>query len=89
MKDKDINSIEKKIEKLNPFVIATKASVSRSKEPEEIAEYFKNATIIPDLKKAINYAVEKAEKNDLLLITGSIFVVGEAYPFITKDLNKL
>jgi dihydrofolate synthase / folylpolyglutamate synthase len=88
MKDKDISSIEKKLEKLNPIVIATKASVSRSKEPEEIAEYFKNATILPDLKKAIKYAVENSEKNDLILITGSIFVVGEAYPLLTKHLNK-
>ncbi|MDD5086820.1 MAG: bifunctional folylpolyglutamate synthase/dihydrofolate synthase [Candidatus Nanoarchaeia archaeon] len=89
MKDKDISSIEKKLEKLNPMVIATKASLSRSKEPEEIAKYFENIEIIPDLKKAIKYAVDKAEKNDLILITGSIYVVGEAYPFITKDLNKL
>ncbi len=89
MKDKDISSIEKKLEKLNPFVIATKASVSRSKEPEEIAKYFENAVVIPNLKDAINHSIEKAEKNDLVLITGSIFVVGEAYPFLTKHLNKL
>jgi len=88
MKDKDIISIEKKLEKLNPFVIATKASVSRSKEPEEISRYFKNAEVIHGLKNAIKHAVEKTGKKDLVLITGSIFVVGEAYPLLTKHLNK-
>ena len=88
MKDKDINSIAKKIEKLNPMVIATKASVSRSREPEEISVCFKKVDIIPDLKNAIEYAVKKAVKQDLIVITGSIFVVGEAYPFLTKHLNK-
>ena len=88
MKDKNIKSIAKKLEKLNPKVVVTKASVSRSREPEEISGYFKNAEVIPDLKNAVKYAVEKANKDDLVVITGSIFVVGEAYPFITKHLNK-
>ena len=88
MKDKNINSIAKKLEKLNPMVIVTKASVSRSRGPEEISGCFKRAGVIPNLKNAIRHAVKKAEKDDIVLITGSIFVVGEAYPFLTKHLNK-
>jgi len=88
MKDKNISSIAKKLEKLNTTVIVTKASVSRSREPEEISGYFKNAEVISNLKNAIEYAVKKAVKQDLIVITGSIFVIGEAYPFLTKHLNK-
>jgi len=88
MKDKNISSIAKKLEKLNPTVIVTKASVSRSRKPEEISGYFKNAEVISNLKNAIEYAVKKAVKQDLIVITGSIFVIGEAYPFLTKHLNK-
>lgn len=88
MKDKNIKSIAKKLEKLNPNVIVTKANVSRSREPEEISGYFENAEVIPDLKNAVKYAIEKANHDDLIVITGSIFVVGGAYPFITKHLNK-
>ncbi len=88
MKDKNIKSIAKKLEKLNPNVIVTKANVSRSREPEEISGYFENAEVIPGLKNAVKYAIEKANHDDLIVITGSIFVVGEAYPFITKHLNK-
>ena len=88
MKDKNINSIAKKLEKLNPTVIVTKASVSRSRGPEEISGCFKRAEVIPNLKNAIKHAVKKTEKDDIVLITGSIFVVGEAYPFLTKHLNK-
>ena len=41
--------------------------------------------IIKDVKKAAEYAEEIAEKNDLILVTGSCFVVGEA---IRKSIKK-
>jgi len=82
MKDKNIKSMSRKINKLNPKMILTKANVSRAKDPGSISRFFKHFIIVPDLKRAITYARKKAEKNDLILITGSIFLVGEAYSFL-------
>jgi dihydrofolate synthase/folylpolyglutamate synthase len=82
MKDKNIISISKKINNLNPKMILTKANVSRARDPRKISRFFKHFIIIPDLKKAITYAREIAKKNDLILITGSIFLVGESYSFL-------
>jgi len=82
MKDKNIISISKKINNLNPKMILTKANVSRARDPRKISRFFKHFIIIPDLKKAITYAREIAKKDDLILITGSIFLVGEAYSFL-------
>jgi len=82
MKDKNIISISKKINNLNPKMILTKANVSRARDPRKISRFFKHFIIIPDLKKAITYAREITKKDDLILITGSIFLVGEAYSFL-------
>lgn len=82
MKDKNIISISKKINNLNPKMILTKANVSRARDPRKISRFFKHFIITPDLKKAIAYAGEIAKKDDLILITGSIFLVGEAYSFL-------
>lgn len=78
MQDKD-NEICKLIAKLKAKFILTKSNVERAKDPIDLKKYFLNPIIIPDLNLALNYAKNQAKKNDLILITGSIYLVGEAY----------
>jgi dihydrofolate synthase / folylpolyglutamate synthase len=76
--DKDIKTVSRLI---MPFVyktIITKSKSERAAEPETIKRYFnKNSLIIENPKKGLIYAKKIASKEDLILITGSIFLVGE------------
>jgi len=76
--DKDINSISKIINPLANKIILTKSSNERAAEPKAIKKYFnKKSILINNPKKALNYAKKIATKDDLVLVTGSIFLVGE------------
>ncbi|MFH0868584.1 MAG: folylpolyglutamate synthase/dihydrofolate synthase family protein [Candidatus Woesearchaeota archaeon] len=76
-KDKDIKTISKIIKPLANKVILTKSSNERAAEPEAIKKYFNMPIIIKNSKKALNYAKKTASKDDLILVTGSIFLAGE------------
>jgi len=73
--DKDIKKISKII-KANKTII-TKSKNERSADPKIIKKYFNNSIIINNPNKALKYAKKIKGKNDLILITGSIFMVGE------------
>jgi dihydrofolate synthase / folylpolyglutamate synthase len=62
--------------------ILTKPAIDRALPPETLYEaskgIVKNIKIIPNVKEAINYAVRTASKDEVICITGSLYVVGEA-----------
>ena len=77
-KDKDIISMAKMINPMADKIILTKSSNERAVDPEIIKEYFnKNQLIIKNPKEALKYAKKLAKKGDLILVTGSIFLVGD------------
>ena len=58
--------------------ILTKPSIPRARDPEELARYIKKShIIINDTKKALKYA-KSISKKELIIVTGSIYTVGEA-----------
>ncbi|MCH8067195.1 MAG: bifunctional folylpolyglutamate synthase/dihydrofolate synthase [Nanoarchaeota archaeon] len=75
--DKDIKTMSKIIKNKANIVILTKSNNFKAAEPKTIKKYFKSSIIITNPKKALNYAKSIAKKNDLILIAGSIFLVGE------------
>ena len=76
--DKDIKTISRIIGSLANKVIITKSDSIKAEKPKIIKRYFnKNALIIENPKEALKYAKNIASKKDLILITGSIFLVGE------------
>jgi len=54
-----------------------KPKIPRALDPKILAKHVNNPIIIKDTKKALKYAKNKAKKDDLILVTGSIYVVGE------------
>ncbi len=79
--DKDIRAMTEEIAPLAGEIIITRHNVmDRGAEPEEIARWIRNRTpeIIPDVRKAVDRAVELAGEKDLVLVTGSVFTVAEA-----------
>ena len=77
LKDKDIDAISKIIKPKANKIIITKPKYERAAELLKIKKYFYNPIIINDTKKALKYAKKISKKNDLILVAGSIHVVGE------------
>ncbi|MEW6328960.1 MAG: folylpolyglutamate synthase/dihydrofolate synthase family protein [Candidatus Micrarchaeota archaeon] len=82
MKDKDIRGVVQEMAPAADVVIANKPKVERAAEPEIIAneakKYNKNVYIVRDVKKSIQFARNLASVHDLILITGSIYMLAEA-----------
>lgn len=78
-RDKDIKGICKQLYNLTDKVILTKANNPRATEPRILVRYFKGKTMFKTntVKEAVTKAKILADKEDLILITGSLFVVGE------------
>ncbi|MFH0912670.1 MAG: folylpolyglutamate synthase/dihydrofolate synthase family protein [Candidatus Omnitrophota bacterium] len=77
--DKDIKGICQELSGLADEVILTKSSNPRATEPECLAQYFngKAVHITHDVKEARGEASRLSQKEDLVLVCGSLFVVGE------------
>lgn len=82
MRDKAIREIAEILFPLAERVIATRADNPRSATPEEIAEAAARTgaalEFAPDVPSAIRLACSAARNDAVVVITGSIYVVGEA-----------
>jgi len=78
LKDKDHKKILKELTPLAKRTIITRPNIPRAQDPKILAKQVKDPIIIEDTKKALDQAKKMAKKDDLILITGSIYVVGEA-----------
>jgi dihydrofolate synthase/folylpolyglutamate synthase len=80
--DKPYPAMLKSILSVCNRAILTKPTIDRALEPETLYEaskgIVKNIKIIPDVKSAIDYAIKTASNDEVIFITGSLYVVGEA-----------
>jgi len=81
MGDKDCKSLISELAPLADLIVLTQPMMDRAAPPqvlyEEVKKYHKEAKIVPDVKKAVSFALSLAQKEDMVCITGSIFTVGE------------
>jgi dihydrofolate synthase / folylpolyglutamate synthase len=77
--DKDIKGICRVFRDLADSVVLTKADNPRAAEPKALAGYFENRVVhlAENVKQAKEISKSIARKDDLILVTGSLFVVGE------------
>ena len=76
--DKDIAGICKTLSPLADEIILTRASTIRAADPKKLAAYFqRNTYLTKSVKEAKRLAESLAGDKDLILVTGSLFVVGE------------
>ena len=76
--DKDIEGICKTLSPLADEIILTQAATPRAADPQKLARYFKSKPYLTSsVKEARLLAESLASKKDLILVTGSLFVVGE------------
>ncbi|MFC1821205.1 bifunctional folylpolyglutamate synthase/dihydrofolate synthase [Thermodesulfobacteriota bacterium] len=85
LEDKDISGIIKRIIPLADYVIYTRPDYYRSAPPEEVmrqaASFRKAGEIQPSVSKAIDRAKFLAGHEDIILVCGSLFTVGEALTY--------
>ncbi len=89
-KDKDIKGILKELVPISDAIILTKSKlVERAMDPEAIKGMItpidKVISVTLSTKDALDKAMSVAKPSDLVLITGSLFVVGEAREILVKD----
>ena len=83
--DKNISAIWKELASVSKSVIATRSDNPRSMDPVQIAELLGDASsaqadrdITQSVPEALERALSVAEKDDIICITGSLYVVAEA-----------
>ena len=82
MKDKRLKQTLNYITPLANRIFLTRAEYDRSADPEDLNKFLigkkPRPRIFPTIPQAITQAMKEAGPEDLILITGSLFVVGEA-----------
>lgn len=78
--DKDIPAICRELDEIADEVILTKAAIARAQDPRILKKYICNSkTRLTDkVADAVELARRTSGEDDLILITGSFFVLGEA-----------
>ena len=76
--DKDIKGILNELSPLADKIILTRADSLRAAKPEYIKKFLKNRDVIvsPDIRQAYNISKDLAGVSDIILVTGSIYLVG-------------
>ncbi len=71
-------------------VVLTRAKIDRALDPQRLqevaGEYGAASTIIPDVLKAVKYAIDSSAPDDAICIAGSLYVVGEAKAAFDKGM---
>ncbi|MDP2916885.1 MAG: folylpolyglutamate synthase/dihydrofolate synthase family protein [Dehalococcoidia bacterium] len=86
--DKDLVGVVRELAPYFKEVIATRSVNPRAYEPEmiaaEFARYGLKTSIAKDIPSALGQAISMAGEKDLICVTGSLFVVGEAIEYVQK-----
>ncbi len=87
--DKDVPGIVTELAPLCSEVIVTRSGHPRSAQPEALAEEFLKhsipASIARSVPDALEIAMAKAKPEDLVCVTGSLFVVGETLDWAERQ----
>ena len=89
-KDKDIKGILKELVPIADSIVLTKSKITaRALEPQKIKELItpkdKDMTVTENVEDALAKAQAAAAPQDLVLVAGSLFTVGEARKILLKE----
>ena len=90
LSDKNVKEMVEIIDPVADIIIVTKSSNIRASSPKTLKEFFKpkTTTIKNSILEAVEYAKKIAKKQDIIVITGSLFTVGEARDVLFCNLQK-
>lgn len=91
MADKPCSAMLNRLSPMADHLILTRPRNSRSADPKALYNLISQKTdkridIIFNLKQAIDRALEEAEADHLICITGSLFTVGEAREYLINEI---
>ncbi|HAR95384.1 MAG TPA: bifunctional folylpolyglutamate synthase/dihydrofolate synthase [Deltaproteobacteria bacterium] len=78
MRDKDWKEILNLLLPLASDIILTRPAIERAAPPELLARSVPGATLADDVKGALSMARKRAVEGDIIVVTGSLYTVGEA-----------
>ena len=88
MRDKSIGEMAEVLFPIAEHVVATRANNPRAASPEEIRETAARVgaevVCVADVRQAIERAGELAGKDGVVVVTGSIYLVGEVLALVTR-----
>ncbi len=84
--DKDIKGVSTELDNASDLVILTRSTNNRAKEPFSLKENFSRAKveIANDVEEALKLSLSAADKKDLVLITGSLYLVGDVMNYWSR-----
>ncbi len=89
MADKDIRGILRRLLPLADVVIFSRPRYDRAAPPEHLQSLAEDlppqTLVIDDLEAAIQTAKTLAQQDDLIVVTGSLFTIGEARDYLTSS----
>lgn len=92
MEDKDVGKILKGILPLAHYVFYTRPDYYRSASPERLmkegSSLRKPGEILPKISVALDMARNMAGSTDMILVTGSLFTVGEAMTYFDPETYR-
>jgi dihydrofolate synthase / folylpolyglutamate synthase len=78
MKDKNWREMLDLLSPLAHEIILTKPAIERAASPGLLALSAPGATVVDDVRSAISAARKHADREDLIVVTGSLYTIGEA-----------
>jgi dihydrofolate synthase/folylpolyglutamate synthase len=89
-KDKDVDNVAKILCSVASEVTVTMADSPRATDISELAnivrKYHSNVDVQPSLKEAIPSVMERLKENEILIISGSLYLIGEARTIVMNDI---
>ena len=91
--DKDVPSMLDKVNLGADKVIFTRATTTpRAASPEDLQKMFaersgKMSQVAKNLPEALEIATRAVSREDLIVVTGSFYLVGEAIKHVQQDVN--
>lgn len=89
LKDKDIENIIKTLAPLANEIVVTEVNMPRKMKAEDlekvIKKYNENTVVENDMKKAVDKAYELAEEEDLIVFSGSLYLIGDIRKLIKEN----
>ena len=79
LKDKELRDTCHAIGKISNNIILTKIDTARASNPKDLTKYFRRNSVIltGSTREALAVARSKTKKDDLILVTGSLYLCGE------------
>jgi len=86
LSDKDTKAMLKILAPLADTLVLTRAEYERAVEPDQLAEaakgLVKEVVVKPKVSEALKWALSNCNKDDMVLVAGSLYVVGEAKEYL-------